>query len=72
MHVHRRCFSVYHLYSMAALIFRKVAWHLLLKIALIPGQTEKTEIVKAEKMHGPGTLNVSFFIRSGLKMKVKV
>ena len=53
-------------------IFRKVAWHLLLKIALLPGQTEKTEIVKAEKMHGPGTLNVSFFIRSGLKMKVKV
>ena len=50
-------------------IFRKVAWHLLLKIAVLPGQTE---IAKAEKMHGPGTLNVSFFIRSGLKMKVKV
>ena len=36
---------------------------------MLSGQTEKTEIAKAEKMHGPGTLNVSFFIQSGVKMK---
>ena len=32
-------------------ILRKVAWHFWPKIEVLPGQTEKTENVKAEKMH---------------------
>ena len=41
------------------------------KNAVLPGQTEKNENAKAEKMHRPGTMNESFLIRSDLKMTVK-
>ena len=41
------------------------------KIAVLPGQTEKIENAKAEKMHRLGTMNESFLIRSDLKMTVK-
>ena len=41
------------------------------KIAVLPGQTEKIENAKAEKMHRPGTMNESFLIQSNSKMTVK-
>ena len=41
------------------------------KIAVLPGQTEKIENAKSEKMHRPGTMNELFLIRSDLKMTVK-
>ena len=40
------------------------------KIAVLPGQTEKNENAKAEKMHRPGTMNESFLIQSDFEMTV--